>query len=193
MRIVGEVHGKSSPSTFNAGVQYYNAISIHEGVANENGSAQSVPGHDAPRRPFTTAISSLVAHFIESLAGYGEAIYPSCVCHGAPTDSHEPTQDSELHRPSAIGRQSDTPWLTASFSRIAEDPSRSAELRTASPGWSATIASPFIRIWSRMRRARMKRLTITRLEALDDHVLKDIGLHRSQIEGVARHHDGCNW
>ena len=193
MWIVGEVHDKSSPSTFNAGVQYYNAVSIHEEVANENGSAQSVPGHDAPRRPFTTVISSVLAHFIESLAVYGEAIYPSWVCHGGPTDSHEPTRDSELRRPSAIGRQSDTPWLTASYSRIAEDPSRSAELRAASPGWSATIASPFVRIWSRVRRARMIRLTITRLEALDDHMLKDIGLHRSQIEGVARHHDGYNW
>ena len=189
MRIVGEVHDEASPSTFDAGVQYYNAISIHEGTANENGSAQSMPEH-APRRPFTTAISWLVAHFIESLTAYGEAIY---LDHGDLTDSHEPTRDPELPRPSAIGRRSDAPWLTASYSRIAEDPSRSAELRTASPGWSATIASPFIRIWSRMRRAQMKRLTITRLEALDDHMLKDIGLHRSQIEGVARHHDGYNW
>jgi len=193
MRIVGEVHDKSSPSTFDVGAQYYNAISIHEGATNENGSAQSLPEHDAPRRPFTTAISSLVAHFIESLAAYGEAIYPSCVGHGGPTDSHEPTQDSELRRPSAIGRQSDAPWLTASYSRIAEDPLRSAEPRTASPGWSATIASPFISFWSRMRRARMIRPTITRLEALDDHMLKDIGLHRSQIESVARHHDRYNW
>jgi uncharacterized protein YjiS (DUF1127 family) len=187
MRIVGEVHDLSSPSTFDAGVQYYNAISIQEGAANENGSAQSVPEHDAPRRPFTTPISSLVAHFIESLAAYGS------VSHGGPTDSHEPTQDSELRRPSAIGRQSDTPWLTASYSRIAEDPLRWAEPRTASPGWSATIASPFISFWSRMRRARMIRLTITRLEALDDHILKDIGLHRSQIESVARHYDRHNW
>jgi uncharacterized protein YjiS (DUF1127 family) len=190
MRIVDEVHDKSSSSTFDADVQYYNAISTHEGAANENESVQLVPEHDAPRRPFTTAISWLVAHFIESLTAYGEAIY---LDHGDLTDSHEPTRDPELPRPSAIGRRSDAPWLTASYSRIAEDPSRSAELRTASPGWSATIASPFIRIWSRMRRARMKRLTITRLEALDDHMLKDIGLHRSQIEGMARHHDGYNW
>jgi len=193
MWIVGEVHDKSSPSTFNAGVQYYNAVSIHEEVANENGSAQSVPGHDAPRRPFTTAISSLVAHFIESLAVYGEAIYPSWVCHGGPTDSHEPTRDSELRRPSAIGRQSNAPWLISGYLRIAEDPLRPAEPRTASPGWSATTASPFIRSWSRMRRARMIRLTITELESLDDHILKDIGLHRSQIGSVARHYDCHNW
>jgi uncharacterized protein YjiS (DUF1127 family) len=190
MRIVDDVHEKSLSSAFDAEVQYYNAISTHEGAANENEPAQSVPEHDAPRRPFTTAISWLVAHFTESLTAYGEAIY---LDHGDLTDSQEPTRDPELRRPSAIGRRSDAPWLTASYSRIAEDPSRSAELRTASPGWSATIVSPFIRIWSRMRRAQMKRLTITRLEALDDHMLKDIGLHRSQIEGVARHHDGYNW
>jgi uncharacterized protein YjiS (DUF1127 family) len=192
MRIVGKMHDKSSSSAFDADVQYYNAISTHEGAAIE-GSAQSVLEHDAPRRPFTTAISSLVAHFVESLAAYGEAIYPSCVSHGGLTDSDEPTQDSELRRPSAIGRQSDVPWLTTSYPRIAEDPSRSAEPRTASRGRSATIASPFIKFWSRMRRARMTRLTITRLEALDDYMLKDIGLHRSQIEGVARHHDRYNW
>ena len=193
MRIMDEMNDKSSSSAFDADLHYYSAMPAHQGAANENGSAQSVPEHHAPRRPFITAISSLMAHLIDSLAAYGEAIYPSCVGHSGLTDSHEPTQHSELRRPSAIGRRSDAPWLTASYSRIAEDPSRSAELRTASPGWSATIVSPFIRIWSRMRRAQMKRLTITRLEALDDHMLKDIGLHRSQIEGVARHHDGYNW
>jgi uncharacterized protein YjiS (DUF1127 family) len=192
MRIMDEMHDKSSSSGFDADGQYYSAMPTHQGAANENGSAQSAPEHDAPRRPFTTAISSLMAHFIESLAAYGEAIYPSCVGYGGLTDSHEPTRDSKLHRPSAVGRQSDAPWLTASYLRIAEDPSRPAEPRTASPGWSTTTASPFIRFWSRMRRARMIRLTITRLEALDDHMLKDIGLHRSQIESVARHYDRYN-
>jgi uncharacterized protein YjiS (DUF1127 family) len=104
------------------------------------------------------------------------------VGHGDLTDSRERTRDSELRRPP-----------TASYSRIAEDPSRSAKPRTASPRWSTSIASPVIKLWSRMRRALRIRRTITRLEALDDHMLKDIGIHRSQIEGAARHHNGHYW
>jgi uncharacterized protein YjiS (DUF1127 family) len=193
MRIMDEMNDKSSSSAFDADLHYYSAMPAHQGAANENGSAQSVPEHHAPRRPFITAISSLMAHLIDSLAAYGEAIYPSCVGHSGLTDSHEPTQHSELRRPSAIGRQSNAPWLISGYLRIAEDPLRPAEPRTASPGWSATTASPFIRSWSRMRRARMIRLTITELESLDDHILKDIGLHRSQIGSVARHYDCHNW
>ena len=102
--------------------------------------------------------------------------------HGRLTDNRDRTRDLDLRRPP-----------TASYSRIAEDPSRSTKPRTASPRWSATIASLVTKFWSRMRRARRIRLTITQLEALDDHMLKDIGIHRSQIEGVARHQNGHNW
>jgi uncharacterized protein YjiS (DUF1127 family) len=97
-----------------------------------------------------------------------------------------PNLDSELRRPAEIGHLSDAPWLNASYSRMAEKPWQSAAPRTTSVGWRATIATPAIRLWSRLRRARRTRLTITRLEALDEHILKDIGIHRCQIESVAR-------
>jgi uncharacterized protein YjiS (DUF1127 family) len=44
-----------------------------------------------------------------------------------------------------------------------------------------------------LRRTRRIRSTITRLEALDDHILKDIGINRCQIEGIARHRDRWRW
>jgi uncharacterized protein YjiS (DUF1127 family) len=40
-----------------------------------------------------------------------------------------------------------------------------------------------------MRRKREVRLAMTRLEALDDRTLKDIGLHRSQVESAVTHRD----
>jgi uncharacterized protein YjiS (DUF1127 family) len=35
--------------------------------------------------------------------------------------------------------------------------------------------------------------TITTLPVLDNHMLKDIGIHRSQIESVATRADRYNW
>jgi uncharacterized protein YjiS (DUF1127 family) len=193
MRIVDRVHGETSSWAFDANAEYPGAGSTHAGPASENRPAQSLSEPNAPRRPFAAAISWLVAHLIQGFAAYGEAIHPSFVDHGGLTDGNEPKRDSELRGPAEIGHRSDAPWLNASYSRMGEKPWQSAKPRAASPGWSATIASPAIRFWSRMRRARRIRLTITRLEALDDHMLKDIGIHRSKIESVARHGDRWNW
>ena len=52
-----------------------------------------------------------------------------------------------------------------------------------------TPTSSIARFWARMRRERNVRRTMVRLSALDDWTLKDIGLHRSQVESVARHGD----
>jgi uncharacterized protein YjiS (DUF1127 family) len=104
-----------------------------------------------------------------------------------------PNRDSELRGSAEIGHLSDAPWLNTSYSRMVEKLCQSAEPRAASPGWSATIAYPVFRFWSRLSRARRTRLTVTRLEALDDHMLKDIGIHRCQIESIARHRDRDEW
>jgi uncharacterized protein YjiS (DUF1127 family) len=193
MRIVDGVHGETSSWVFDTDAEYSVARTTREGPASENESAQSVHESDARRRPFGAAISWLVAHLIEGFAAYGEAIYPSFVDHGGFADGHKPNQDSELRTPAEIGHRSTAPWLNASHSRVAENPWQSAKSRTISPSWSATIASRVLEFWSRARRAGEIRLTITRLEALDDHTLKDIGIHRSQIESVARHRDPYDW
>ena len=47
--------------------------------------------------------------------------------------------------------------------------------------WLARIASTIARFWSRRHRVRHVRLMSTELQALDDRMLKDIGLQRCQI------------
>jgi uncharacterized protein YjiS (DUF1127 family) len=44
--------------------------------------------------------------------------------------------------------------------------------------WLARIASTIARFWSRSRRERHVRLVSAELQALDDRMLKDIGLQR---------------
>jgi uncharacterized protein YjiS (DUF1127 family) len=41
--------------------------------------------------------------------------------------------------------------------------------------------------WDRFRAERRIRARARKLEALDDHILRDIGLSRSYVEHVARH------
>ena len=50
-----------------------------------------------------------------------------------------------------------------------------------------TIAPAPASPWSRMRRERQVRRTAAMLRAMDDQTLRDIGIHRSQIESVAVH------
>lgn len=188
MRIVDRVHGETSSRAFDTG--YSGAGPTREGPASENGSAQSPFEPNALRRTFASAISWSVTHLMKGFAAYGEAISASSVDLGGLTDSREPESDSEPCRSPQIEYRNDARWLNASYAEI---PWRSAKTRTASPGWSATTASSVIRFWSRMLRARRIRLTITRLEALDDHMLKDIGIHRSQIGSVARDRGLYHW
>ena len=44
-----------------------------------------------------------------------------------------------------------------------------------------------LRWWDRFRAERRIRARVRKLEALDDHILRDIGLSRSYVEHVARH------
>ena len=50
----------------------------------------------------------------------------------------------------------------------------------------AWIASSIARFWSRTRRERHARLMIAKLHGLDDAMLKDMGIHRCQIESAVR-------
>jgi uncharacterized protein YjiS (DUF1127 family) len=59
--------------------------------------------------------------------------------------------------------------------------------------WLASIASTIARFWSRSRQERHARLMIAKLQALDDKMLKDIGIHRSQIESAVLNGEWAEW
>jgi uncharacterized protein YjiS (DUF1127 family) len=50
-----------------------------------------------------------------------------------------------------------------------------------------TVAHLLVRAGQTLTSWRRKRRTFRALMELDDHILKDIGLHRSEILSVARH------
>jgi uncharacterized protein YjiS (DUF1127 family) len=62
-----------------------------------------------------------------------------------------------------------------------------AERVPAPSARSAPARLLIARLWSALCREWQTQRTIARLEALDDHMLKDIGIHRSQIQSVAKH------
>jgi uncharacterized protein YjiS (DUF1127 family) len=59
--------------------------------------------------------------------------------------------------------------------------------------WLARIASTIARFWSRGHRERHTRSMIAKLHALDDAMLKDMGIHRCQIESAVRSGDWAEW
>jgi uncharacterized protein YjiS (DUF1127 family) len=161
-----------------------------EAPARRNGSPQAQSKPDALRRPIATTMSRLLERF-EGSAAHGEALYPSFSDPGELIDRQEPDSDSQSCRQTQDEHGNKAPWLNASHPRTSADPGRSTRAQTASPGWSARIASSVARFWSSMHRERAAWLATKMLEALDDRTLKDIGLHRSQIASVVRHGDRC--
>jgi uncharacterized protein YjiS (DUF1127 family) len=59
--------------------------------------------------------------------------------------------------------------------------------------WLAWIASTIARFWSCTCRERHARLMIAKLHALDDAMLKDMGIHRCQIESAVRDGEWAEW
>ena len=59
--------------------------------------------------------------------------------------------------------------------------------------WLARIASTILRFWFRMRQYRHTRLMIAELRALDDRMLKDIGLQRYEIESAVLYGQRTDW
>jgi uncharacterized protein YjiS (DUF1127 family) len=184
MRIVDDAHRDTSTFTLDTRTEYSGRLA-------EDGSPRPRP--NASRHKFAAAISWLAAHLIESLAAYGEAMYPYFVDPGDLTNGQKPEWDSEGQRPAEFEHRSEVQWLSAGASRRAEDPRQSASVQTASPGSITKIMSPVVRFWARTRAERRVRLTITKLAALDDHTLNDIGIHRCQIGSVVRHSDRYRW
>ncbi|MBV8180398.1 MAG: DUF1127 domain-containing protein [Mycobacterium sp.] len=108
---------------------------------------------------------------IESFAAYGESLYPGGVV---------PREHPDRH--------SDGAWQSAPCSQA--DPTT---LAGAAMTTRASVASPVSRLWSWIRREREVRRAVVMLRTLDDRTLLDLGIHRSQIEGVVRHGRFCGF
>jgi hypothetical protein len=149
-----------------------------------NGSPQSpsVPG--ASRRRIAKATAWLGTCLIEGLAAYGEAMSPGFFEAGALIDPQEHERNSQPGSQPQDEPWSDAPWLNATRPQSPEQSGRSVRVRTGSMGWSAVA-----RFWSRMRRERGIRRTITQLTALDDRTREDVAAHQSQAESVVRYAD----
>ena len=59
--------------------------------------------------------------------------------------------------------------------------------------WLAPIASSVASFWSRCCQKRHARLMRAELQALDDRMLKDIGLQRLEIESALLHGERFGW
>jgi uncharacterized protein YjiS (DUF1127 family) len=59
--------------------------------------------------------------------------------------------------------------------------------------WLARIASTIARFWARWRRERLALLPSADLQALDDAMLKDIGVHRCMIDSAVLAGGRAEW
>jgi uncharacterized protein YjiS (DUF1127 family) len=136
------------------------------------------------------AICWLMACLVESFAAYGTTMHQSFAGPGERIDRQQPKPYSPPggHNKNVNGIE----LLQLQGGRPAtnEEATRSADMQIASPVRTTSLIAD---VCSQMRRRRKQKLTVTELEALDDYVLKDIGLHRCQIERVARHWDLYRW
>jgi uncharacterized protein YjiS (DUF1127 family) len=102
---------------------------------------------------------------------------------------HRPTHDA--HRNGVYPLYADQPWMVEYVEPSAN--TQAAAAQAAASRWSARIASPVLWLWSRMRREWELQRGIMELRALDDRMLKDIGVSRCQIENPVRRGDHCGW
>ena len=160
-------------------------------AAHSVGKAHARP--DAPPRGTAAAMSRLLGAVAHGFAAYGEAMYPGFADPREHSDRdelernsrpHYPTEDA--HRNGVYPLYTDHPWLV-------EIAVPSANAQAAAPRWSTRIASPVLRLWSMMRREWEVRRAIAELQALNDYMLKDMGISRCQIENAVKRGDRRGW
>jgi uncharacterized protein YjiS (DUF1127 family) len=132
-------------------------------------------------------MSWTIAQVLAGCAAYGQAMYP-CEIEDEPR--------ARMDNPAGAPRESVPPpqWRTPQSvaAPFAVDCVVKSETpRVDPPGWSASIASLWGELRSRISRQRARRLAIAELRALDDRLLQDVGLCRGDIEHTARHGDRC--
>ncbi len=162
------------------------------------GDAETASGQKSVRRSIRTWMSGLVALIGDGLTDYGEGMYPSFFASGE--DAFLPYL-RETRQPADTFRSREMPddirdevaWrggtaesgMTGPFEP--DDMARAKEPSADAPTSGAWGMSALGRIWSGLCRARARRRTRLKLEALDDQTLKDIGISRNQIDYFASH------
>jgi uncharacterized protein YjiS (DUF1127 family) len=132
-------------------------------------------------------MSWTIARVLAGCAAYGQSMYP-CETEDEPRarmDNPAGAPRESLPLPQWRKPQS----VAAAFA--VDCVAQSGTPRVDPPGWSASIASLWGELRSRISRQRARRLAIAELRALDDRLLRDVGLCRGDIEHIAGHGDRC--
>lgn len=84
------------------------------------------------------------------------------------------------HQQTRFSKTSSKSWFQTyhSFSTVQADP--------PPPHWSTAVGSMFAGLWSDLHQWRAKRQAALMLRELNDHTLRDIGIHRCEIDAVIR-------
>ena len=162
------------------GLARSSAVSL--GVADKTGLQQKRLVPDARPHVVPAALSRLLAQVFSGFTSYRDALNAALFSRVADYGETSPSSTPPPQRVQRARRNSTS--LDRRAHRTPNTP-RSAVLR----GWSGAIASSIVAWRWRLRRERDIRSAIAALESLDDWMLKDLGIHRCQIEHVVRYGD----
>lgn len=151
-------------------------------VAGKTGLQQRRLVPDARPHVDSAALSRLLAQVFGGFTSYRDTMNSVLFLPLADYGETSPTSAPSPPRVQRARRNSTS--LDSRAHRTANRP-RSAVLR----GWSGAIASSIVAWRWRLRREHDIRSAIAALESLDDWMLKDVGIHRGQIEHVVRYGD----
>lgn len=156
------------------------------GGAGTGGSLRWSLSPESSRRGSRGAMSWLATVVIESLAVSAQAVYPVCP---APNKTGDEDGEPALQAFRQAEPGSDPAWSYPVKLSSFDDLLAMEKVSTVSFGRSVRIRSRVVRLWSAFCRARQMRRAIAELKALDDRMLKDIGICRCEIEGIVRYGD----
>ena len=152
--------------------------------AGADGSPRLSRSPESSRRGSRGAMSWLATVMIESLAASAQAMYP---IRRAPNQTREEDAEPTLQARRQAELRSDPGWSHPVQSSSFDDLLAMEKVSIASFGWSAWVRSRVVSLWSAFCRARQMWRAIAELEALDDRILKDIGIRRCEIESIVRY------
>jgi uncharacterized protein YjiS (DUF1127 family) len=148
-----------------------------------DGSARLSPRHDGSRDPFlraTAGLSGADTEWFAASAGMYAGVDPFTLGF---LEDYENQSQPVPH--AGAGRE--TAQLHRARSPSIDEGPLSAEVSTTSSRKSALVTSWVRCLWSVLCRRWLMSQARRELCELDDHMLKDIGIHRCQIESVVRH------